>query len=66
MEKYITQSGDSFDSIAFKFFGDYRFTEDLMKANPELLNVFIFSAGTEIFIPEVSREAKTKTPPWKK
>ena len=65
MEKYITKSGDSFDFIAHKFFGDSRFVEDLLKANPDLLNVFIFSAGTEILIPDVSRETKTKTPPWK-
>lgn len=66
MTKYITQSGDSFDSIAYKFFKDSRYVEDLINANRDHVSTFIFSAGVEIVIPDVSRETKIKTPPWKR
>ena len=65
MRKYITQSGDSWDKIAFKIFGDERYVEDLINANREHLRTFIFSAGIEISIPDVSRETKKLAPPWK-
>ena len=66
MKKYTTQSGDCFDSIAFKFYGDSRFVEDLMNANRQYIKTFIFSAGVELNIPDVSHETKIKTPPWKR
>ena len=66
MKKYYTQSGDCFDSIAFKFYGDSRFVEDLMNANRQYIKTFIFSAGVELNIPDVDKTTKTKTPPWKK
>ncbi len=65
MQKYITKSGDCFDSIAFNFFGDSRFVEDLINANRDYLTTFIFSAGIELNIPDVDKTSKTKTPPWK-
>ena len=63
--KYITKSGDSFDSIAFKFYKDSRYTEDLINANRKYVATFIFSAGVELEIPAVDNIKKIKTPPWK-
>ena len=65
MQKYITQSGDSWDLIAYKVFGSSRFTQDLINANRDYLTTFIFSAGVELIIPEITPEKKIKTPPWK-
>ena len=62
---YKTVSGDMFDFIAYKIFGDFRFTGELMKANRHLLDKIIFSAGEEIFIPAVKEKKKLKLPPWK-
>jgi len=63
--KYITKSGDSFDSIAYEFYKESRYVTDLINANREYIATFIFSAGVELEIPEVSKVQKTKTPPWK-
>ena len=62
---YTTKSGDSFDTIAYKFYKDSRYVTDLINANRDMIATFIFSAGTEIIIPEVQKVKKTKTPPWK-
>lgn len=66
MQKYLTNSGDTFDFIAYKFFKDSRYLPELINANRDLIAAFVFSAGEEIIIPDVSRETKIKTPPWKK
>lgn len=63
---YTTKSGDSFDSVAFKFYKDSRYVVDLMNANRDKLPTFIFAAGTVLEVPEIDRSAKVKTPPWKK
>ena len=62
---YTTKSGDSFDSIAYQFFGDSRYLPELINANRDLITNFIFSAGIELEIPEVQTVKKVKTPPWK-
>ena len=63
--KYITKSGDSFDSIAYKFYKDSRYIDALINANRQYISTFIFSAGVELEIPEVDTVKKVKTPPWK-
>ena len=63
---YKTNSGDSFDSVAFKFFNDSRYVVDLINANRDKLPTFIFAAGVELTIPDIDTTAKIKTPPWKK
>ena len=63
--KYITKSGDSFDSIAYKFYSDSRYVTDLINANRDYIGTFIFSAGIELEIPEVKKISKKRTPPWK-
>ena len=65
MQKYITQSGDSWDLIAFKIWNDKKFTQDLINANRDYVTTFIFSAGVELIIPDIAIENKIKTPPWK-
>lgn len=63
---YSTISGDTFDLIAFKVFGDCKFVSDILLANRDLLHTLIFSAGVQINIPAVERKTKSKLPPWKK
>ena len=62
---YTTKSGDSFDSIAYKFYSDSRYLPNLINANRDLVTQFIFSAGVEIEIPAVEKIKKARTPPWK-
>lgn len=60
---YSTVAGDSFDSIAFKLLGSEKCAVDLIKANPDHVQTFIFSAGVELNIPEITA-TKEKSLPW--
>ena len=65
LSKYLTVSGDVWDKIAYKVWKDTSFTPELMEANAAKLGTFIFRAGVELEIPDVSRETKAKKPPWR-
>ena len=65
MAQYITKQGDTFDSIAYKLFGHRRYTKDLMEANPDHLEVIIFSGGIMLNVPEITEETSTDQPPWR-
>ena len=64
---YKTKSGDTFDSIAFSFLGDKKYTKELMEANPGYLDVVIFSGGVGLTIPDIdkSNPATSNLPPWR-
>ena len=62
---YQTTAGDTWDKISYKVYGEEKFASELMKANGDKLDEFIFSAGEEIILPNISRETKSKTPPWR-
>lgn len=62
---YKTKDGDTWDIIAKKVYGDESKADVLMQSNVHLLNIFIFSAGTEIITPEISQEATAALPPWR-
>lgn len=67
MRKYKTISGDTWDMIAYKVYGDCKYIDKLMEANINLAEVFIFSANTIINCPEISVEITADTlPPWKR
>lgn len=61
---YRTAAGDSFDAIAFKLLGSEKYAVDLIKANPDHVQTFIFDAGVELTIPEVKTKLE-KILPWK-
>lgn len=66
MTQYITKQGDTFDSIAFKVFGDRRYTRELMEANPNHLEIVVFSGGIVLDVPEITEEITTgDQPPWR-
>ena len=60
---YSTVAGDSFDSIAFKVLGSEKYAVDLIRANPDHVQTFIFSAGVELTIPEIETP-KQSVLPW--
>ena len=63
--KYLTKLNDTFDLIAYEIYGECRYTGEILKANPEKLETFIFSAGEEINLPEIEVKAATsKLPSW--
>lgn len=61
--KYVSVSGDSWDLIAFKVLGSEKYAPDLINANPDFVQTFIFKAGEELNIPEITA-AKEKSLPW--
>lgn len=64
---YTTVQGDKWDEIAYKVYGDTKFTDVLLEANAEYRYIFIFSAGIVLDVPEVeTRITSDDLPPWKR
>lgn len=63
---YVTKSGDTWDAIAFKVYGDCRYTENLINANRDHITTFIFSAGVILKIPAITKSQSKTLPPWKR
>lgn len=64
---YTTIQGDKWDGIAYKVYGDTKFTDVLIEANIEYRDIYIFSAGVVLEVPEVeTRITSDDLPPWKR
>lgn len=61
---YRTIAGDSFDLIAYRVLGSEKYAVDLIKANPDHVQTFIFDANKELVIPEIET-VKQSILPWK-
>ena len=48
MEKYVTVSGDQWDMVSFLLFGTEQYTGDLMQANMEYMNIFVFPSDISL------------------
>lgn len=67
MKTYTTIQGDKWDGIAYKVYGDTKFTDTLIAANAQYRMIYIFSAGIVLDIPEVEeRVSVDDLPPWKR
>lgn len=64
-ETYTTTQGDMWDSISYKVYGDEKYMGFLMQSNLELLDIFIFGAGTVISVPELESEKESDMPSWR-
>lgn len=62
---YKTQENDTWDLIAFKIFGDTKYTSHLLKVNPSLTKAVFFPAGVLLKLPEV-KGSEGDVPPWVK
>lgn len=64
---YTTVQGDTWDIVSKKVYGTEFRTDVLMKANPDVANVLIFSSGVQLVIPEVEDvDQFDSLPPWKR
>lgn len=54
-EPYITRAGDTFESLAFRFYGDSNKWDVIASANPEVFWPFDLPAGVELKIPPISK-----------
>jgi len=63
---YITVQGDRWDSIAYKVYGNESYMSHLLEVNKQHRDVFIFSAGVKLTIPEITEAANDTLPPWRR
>lgn len=65
LNTYTTISGDTWDIIAYKVWGNEMYMDKLIKANLEHKDTFIFPAGVKLTLPEITLEVSESLPPWK-
>lgn len=65
LDTYITISGDTWDIVAYKVYGNEMYMDMLIKANIEHKDTYIFPAGVELTLPEIDLEVSETLPPWK-
>lgn len=66
MKTYVTVQGDMFDRIAHEQLGSDRYVDVLMKSNSDYIDVYVFSAGVELLIPDIDDLIpEDSIPPWK-
>lgn len=64
-DAYITLQGDAWDAIAYRLWGEERLFMELIKANPEHMDVVVFEAGVRLQVPpRPERIVKMELPPW--
>lgn len=62
---YIAAQGDTWDSIAYKAFGDEFMFIQIMKANRALSDVVVFDGGERVTVPENIEITQTMVAtPW--
>lgn len=62
---YKTKQGECWDEIAKKVYGSEKYIGYLMQNNLPLLDITVFSAGTEVKIPELPAD-ETNIPLWRR
>ena len=62
---YRTMSGDMWDIVAYKAYGNEMYMDMLIKANIEYKDTYIFPAGVRLILPEIDLEVSESLPPWK-
>jgi phage tail protein X len=66
MEEYTTVSGDTFDLVAYKVYGDETRAVELIDANLEHVDIVIFTEGISIKVPPIENSKRVSDlPPWK-
>ena len=64
---YTTKQGDMWDSIGHKQYGNARAMTELINANQQYADIYIFPAGVVLEIPDLEQHAdNTQVPPWKR
>lgn len=67
-DTYTTESGDVWDLIAYKVYGDEMRMDWLMKNNIAHLDTFVFGAGVKLNTPALPETTSTQTaamPAWR-
>lgn len=62
---YTTVSGDTWDIVAYKAYGNEMYMDTLIKANIEYKGTYIFPVGVVLTLPEIELTVSESLPPWK-
>lgn len=62
---YTTVSGDTWDIVAYKAYGNEMYMDTLIKANIEYKDTYIFPAGVVLTLPEIELTVSESLPLWK-
>lgn len=62
---YTTVSGDTWDIVAYKAYGNEMYMDTLIKANIEYKDTYIFPAGVVLTLTEIELTVSESLPPWK-
>lgn len=65
MKTYTTKLGDSWDLIAYRELGGENCVNQLIQANQEYVDCYLFPAGVLLTIPEVRTPPSSTLPPWR-
>lgn len=65
MQTYETVSGDTWDIIAKKVYGQEKYADYLMQNNWKLLEYVVFPAGAKVECPELTEEVDEDLPIWR-
>lgn len=65
---YTTVLGDTWDSIAYRLFGDSKSYNSLLELNQEYSDIVIFSAGVKIKYQDkiLVKTYEENVPPWRR
>lgn len=63
---YTTVQSDTWDSIAYRLWGEERRLHILLDANPDYADTLVFPVGTVLVVPDVPTitTKTTELPPW--
>ena len=63
----MTRQGQTWDIIAKEVYGSETYTGFLMQNNTDKLDIFVFSANTELYTPDLPEEKNEdeKLPDWR-
>jgi len=65
MTTYTTVLGDTWDALAYKFYGDEKYMKTLIEANWPYIDTMIFSSGTVLNVPDITEEQDEDAPFWR-
>lgn len=64
--KHIAAAGETWDSIAFKYYTDEFQSTMLMENNRLLIDKIVFDGGEVLTIPDIQDDQRVETlPPWR-
>lgn len=67
MEIYKAKTGDMWDGIAYKLYGDEKKSTDIMAVNPRLVDIIVFKGGEKINLPDnVASVDNSTLAPWRR